>query len=88
MSHATRLVFAFHPGIVLPMPTTTITVTDELHEALLIAASMVDDVIAVLDLRAMPYHGEALGDVRDLLHMIASGDLAAITNGTTQEVTQ
>ena len=45
---------------------------------LLTAASMVDDVIAVLDLRHMPYHGEALGDVRDLLHMIASGDLSTI----------
>ena len=62
------------------MTTTTITITKEIHEALLTAASMVDDVIAVLDLRAMPYHGEALGDVRDLLNMIA--------NGTIQEVTQ
>ena len=60
------------------MTTPTITITNDVHEALLTAASMVDDVMAVLDLRAMPYHGEALGDVRDLLHMIASGDLSAI----------
>jgi hypothetical protein len=59
-------------------PTLTITITDDVHETLLTAASMVDDVIAVLDLRHMPYHGEALGDVRDLLHMIASGDLSTI----------
>lgn len=56
-------------------PTLTLTITDDVHEALLTAATMVDDVIAALDLRAMPYHGEALGDVRDLLHMIASGKL-------------
>jgi hypothetical protein len=60
------------------MTTTTITITNELHEALLTAASMVEDVMAVLDLRAMPYHGEALGDVRDLLNMIASGNLETI----------
>ena len=59
---------------------TTITITNEIHEALLIAASMTDDVIALLDLSVTPYAGEALGDVRDLLHMIASGDLAAITS--------
>ena len=60
------------------MTTTTITITNELHEALLTAASMVEDVMAVLDLRAMPYHGEALGDVRVLLNMIASGNLETI----------
>ena len=35
-----------------------------------------DDVIALLDLSKYPYAGEALGDVRDLLNMIATGDLA------------
>lgn len=60
------------------MTTTTITITDDLHEALLTAASMVEDVIAVLDLGATPYAGEALGDVRDLLGMIASGNLETI----------
>ena len=74
------------------MPTTTITITDELHETLLTAAAMVDDVIAIIDLGAMPYAGEALGDVRDLLNMIASGNLETIlnmvANGTPQEVTQ
>ena len=60
------------------MTTTTITITDDLHEALLTAASMVEDVIAILDLEATPYAGEALGDVRDLLGMIASGNLETI----------
>ena len=58
----------------------TITMTDELRGALLIAASMTDDVIALLDLSKYPYAGEALGDVRDLLNMIATGDLATITS--------
>ena len=57
----------------------TITITDEIHDALLTAASMTDDVIAILDLREMPYAGEALGDVRDLLHAIARGDLSALS---------
>jgi hypothetical protein len=57
----------------------TITITNELHEALLTAASMTDDVIALLDLSVTPYAGEALGDVRDLLHAIARGDLSALT---------
>jgi hypothetical protein len=56
----------------------TITITEEVHEALLTAASMLDDVIAVFDLGAIPYAGEAIGDVRDLLHMIASGNLETI----------
>ena len=60
------------------MTTTTITITKEIHEALLTAASMVEDVIAILDLGAMPYAGESLGDVRDLLNMIASGNLETI----------
>jgi hypothetical protein len=60
------------------MTNPTLTITNDVHDALLTAASMVDDVMAVLDLRAMPYHGEALGDVRDLLHMIASGDVSTI----------
>jgi hypothetical protein len=59
---------------------TTITMTDELRGAILIAASMTDDVIALLDLSKYPHAGEALGDVRDLLNMIATGDLAAITS--------
>lgn len=57
---------------------TNITITDGLHETLLTAASMVEDVIAILDLEAMPYAGEALGDVRDLLTLIASGDVEII----------
>jgi hypothetical protein len=60
------------------MTTTTITITNEVHEALLTAASMVEDVIAILDLGAMPYAGESLGDVRDLLTAIASGNLEMI----------
>jgi hypothetical protein len=60
------------------MTNPTLTITNDVHDALLTAASMVDDVMAVLDLRAMPYHGEVLGDVRDLLHMIASGDVSTI----------
>ncbi len=59
----------------------TITITNELHEALLTAASMVDDAIEALsphDFVAMPYVGESLGDVRDLLNMIASGNLETI----------
>jgi hypothetical protein len=57
----------------------TIIITEEIHEALLTAASMTDDVIALLDLSITPYAGEALGDVRDLLHAIARGDLSALT---------
>ena len=63
------------------MTTTTITITKEVHEALLTAASMVDDAIEALspyDFVAMPYVGESLGDVRDLLNMIASGNLETI----------
>jgi hypothetical protein len=57
----------------------TITITDQLHDVLLTAASMTDDVIALLDLSATPYAGEALGDVRDLLLAIARGDLSALS---------
>jgi hypothetical protein len=57
----------------------TITITNELHEALLTAASMTDDVIALLDLSVTPHAGEALGDVRDLLLAIARGDLSALS---------
>lgn len=60
------------------MTNPTITITDSIHDALLTAAGMVDDVIAVLDLRHTPYHGEALGDVRDLLLMVAKADMSTI----------
>lgn len=59
----------------------TITITPEIHEAILTAASMVDDALEALsphDFVAIPYVGESLGDVRDLLLILASGKLEVL----------
>jgi hypothetical protein len=53
----------------------TITITPELHEALLAAIDIVSDAISMTDLARFPYMGESLGDVRDLLGLLATGNL-------------
>ena len=56
----------------------TITITPEVHDALLIAIDMMGDLSEIINDRDAPYAGEMIGDVRDLLNMILLGDLSTI----------
>lgn len=56
-----------------------VIITSEVSDALLTAAEAVDDIIGLLDLSKVPYAGESLGDIRDLLLMIAKGDLSTLS---------
>lgn len=56
----------------------TITITPEIHEAILTAVDMVSDAISMTDLARFPYMGESLGDVRDLLLILASGEIEVL----------
>jgi hypothetical protein len=56
----------------------TITITNEVHDALLTAIDMMNDLSIIINDREAPYAGEMVGDVRDLLNMILSGDLSTI----------
>jgi len=56
----------------------TITITNEVHDALLIAIDMMGDLSEIINDREAPYAGEMIGDVRDLLNMILLGDLSTI----------
>jgi hypothetical protein len=58
----------------------TITITPEVHDALLIAIDMMNDLSEIINDREAPYAGEMIGDVRDLFSMILSGDMSTITN--------
>jgi hypothetical protein len=54
----------------------TVTITPKLHEAILAAADIVEDTIAATDESKFPYAAESLGDVRDLLLMLANARTA------------
>jgi hypothetical protein len=56
----------------------TITITNEVHDALLSAIDMMGDLSEIINDREAPYAGEMIGDVRDLLNMILLGDLSTI----------